>query len=410
MGETETEVSGELIVKKPKKRLLESKSKLPWVGQLILCYVLLFVAFKVFAQQAEVDHLALVRVLVKDGYYDRAERTLRKLSADEKQDNSALIASFWGMIELNKKNYEKSLDQFNRSLKLGIESKEIYLYRAESFLQLERLQEAEVSLENIGIKMKTKLPYFLVKAEIHWKQDRKVEAWRVLDEATTKGLSSTVINKKKFSYLLSEHLFLAAKDIAFKTLKDENAFQDVLAMASQFRIAKQHQTALELLQALQVLRPEKEMVALEMAQNYLALEERFSAALILEKAAKHNISLSFEASEMLRQVGKSYRARFLNMTTMDPAKRLKQKLALYLEDDDYLSLKFLVPQLQKNQLLEDQDIRYAVAYSLFRTGDFEKSEVYLNSIDKDGLFEKSIELKREISNCKQEKWACSETI
>ena len=51
-----------------------------------------------------------------------------------------------------------------------------------------------------------------------------------------------------------------------------------------------------------------------------------------------------------------------------------------------------------------------MAYSLFRIGDFDKSEGYLNSIDKDGLFEKSIELKREINNCKEAKWACSETI
>ncbi len=399
---------------KKREAMTLGKSGARWLIQLVLCYVILFLAGKVLAQESEldseVDHVSLARILVKDGHYDRAERTLQKVTPEEEQEAKALLASLRGMVELHKKQYQKSLTYFNQSLELGIESREIYLYRAEAYLQLGNLAEAAKSIEKIDLEAKQKLPYFLIKAEIQWQRGAKTQAWTVLNSAVRKKLSATVINKKKFAYLMEEGLFQTAKDLAFQVLQDENAFQDVVALASQFRLAKQHSIALEILQALQVLRPEKEMVALEMAQNYLSLGESFSAALILEQAAKHNISLSFEASEMLRQVGKSYRARFLNMTTMDPAKRLKQQLALYLEDDDYLSLKFMIPQLQKNSLLEDQEIRYAVAYSLFRTGDFEKSESYLNSIDKDGLFEKSIELKREISNCKAEKWACSETI
>ncbi len=397
-----------------RETLTLGKSSLRWILQLILCYLILFLAGKVLAQESEVesevDHVSLARILVKDGHYDRAERTLQKVTPEEENEAPAVLASLRGMLELHKKNYQKSLTFFDKSLQLGIESREIYLYRAEAFLQLKRLEEAASSIEKIDPEAKKKLPYFLIKAEIQWQRGAKTQAWKILNGARQNKLSQTVINKKKFAYLMEEGLFQTAKDLAFEVLQDDNAFQDVVALASQFRLAKQHGTALEILQALQVLRPEKEMVALEMAQNYLSLGESFSAALILEQAAKHNISLSFEASEMLRQVGKSYRARFLNMTTMDPAKRLKQQLALYLEDDDYLSLKFMIPQLQKNSLLEDQEIRYAVAYSLFRTGDFEKSESFLNSIDKDGLFEKSIELKREITNCKAEKWACSETI
>lgn len=382
-----------------------------WLLYLLLAIIGLICPKILMAQEAgEVDHVALAQILIKDGYYQRAQRTLNKIKEDGEESQKALVESLWGMIELHHKHYDKAIDRFLKSQRMGLKSTEIYLYLAEAYLQINHLEKAEINLKLLHAEFKQKLPYHLLKAEILWRQKQKLKAWIVLDQAQALGLSRLIIDKKRFSYLLDEQLYLAATDLAHKTLSQQGSFQEVLAMASQLRQHQQYQSALGLLQILSFLRPDKEMVALEMAQNYLALSQSFSAALILETAAKHNISLSFEASEILRQVGKSYRARFLNMTTEDPAKRLKQKLALYLEEDDYLSLKYMIPQLQKTQLLEDQEIRYAVAYSLFRIGDFEKSNEYLNAIDKDGLFEKSIELKREIQNCQNEDWACSETI
>lgn len=363
----------------------------------------------IHAQDEEVDFVALAKVLVKDGYYQRAERTLRKIKKTD-EDQKAVIEGLWGMVELHKKKYDLALERFDRSLHLGIETREIYLYRAEAFLQTGRFNDAMVSLEKIEPEEKKKLPYFIVKAEIHWKQKEKNEAWAILNQAEALKLSRNVIGKKKFYYFLEEGLYHTATDRAFELIQDPDNFNDVLAMGSQLRIKKQYNFSLRILQTLALIRPDKEMVALEMAQNYIAMGETYSAALILEEATRHNASLAFEAAELLRQVGKSYRAEFVNFSTLDPSKRLKQKLALYLEDDDYHSLKFMIPQLRKNRMLDDQEIRYAVAYSLFRTGDFSRSENYLNSIDQDGLFEKSIELKKEISNCQEEKWACSETI
>jgi thioredoxin-like negative regulator of GroEL len=303
------------------------------------------------------------------------------------------------------------LNHFDLSQQLGIESsEEVSLYQAEAALGLENFQQSQNYLSAIKKEEFKKLPYYLISSEIAWKSGDKKKAWRVLEKALDRNFSKQVIRKKKFYFLLEEGLYQTASLVAQKMLSDKNSFNDVLAMASQLRQKGQFDLSLNLLQSLKVLRPKREMVALEMAQNYLAKKESFSAALILEESARLNPSLSYEAAELLRQLGKSYRAEFLNMSTSDPEKRLKQKLSLFLEDDDYHSLKFLIPELKKHDLLDDQDIRYAVAYSLFRTGDFSKSETLLNTIDKEGLFEKSIELKKEIGNCKESKWACRETI
>lgn len=372
--------------------------------------LLIFLCNTSFAQEADdVDHLALAQILIKDGHYKRAEMSLEKLQGDQIKDK-ALYSALKGMIVLQKGEYQGAIDLFLLSQKQGMKDREIYLYLAESALQLNQLAQAAAYIEQMDSKDKEKIPYFLVKAEIQWKSGKKQLAWQTLDQALAKNLSWNAINKKKFSYLMTEQLYQSAVDLAFTLMTDMNNFKDVLAMASQMRIQKQYDNSLKILQAMNLLRPQDEMVALEMAQNYLALENSYSAALILEESAKHNISLSFEASELLRQMGKNYRAEFVNMTTVDPSKRLKQKMSLYLDEEDFHSLKFLMPQLTQLKMMNDEEIRYAVAYSLFRTGDFKKSEGLLQSIEKEGLFEKSAELKKEISECQKAEWSCSETI
>ena len=356
-----------------------------------------------------VDYLSLATMLIKDGNYPRAEKTLAKIESPE-DDQLAVIDSLWGMVLLNKKKYAQALEKFQKALKQGLNEPELYLYQAESLLRLNRLPEASESLKKFPVEQKQKLPFFLVQSEIFWSMGKKAQAWEQINQAMELGLSQSVLVKKKFYYLIEEGLYQSAQSLAFKQLNNPNNFNDVLAMASTLRQKGQLDVALPLLQALLTQRPGKELVALAIAQCYLAKGETYSAALVLEESTKHNSSLGYEAGELLRQVGKSYRARFLNLSNTDPQKQLKQKLVLYLEDDDYHSLKFMIPQLRKHQLLEDQEIRYAVAYSLYRTGDLAKSESYLQSIDQDGLFEKSIELKKEIGECRKEKWACSDTI
>lgn len=377
--------------------------------KLIFSFLLISLISPAGFAQEDMDYLSLAQLLVRDGAYARAGKTLDKIQLKDAEDKG-LFLSLKGMIALHNKQYKKSIDLFQSALQEGLGETEVYLYLAESHLHLKQFDKAEQALNKLSVEYQKRLPFYLIKAEIHWQQEKKHQAFKVLDDAKKLGLSKNVILKKKFYYFLEDQLYLSATELAFQLMEKPDNFNDVLAMASQLRVKAQHESSLKLLQALQLMRPGHDLVALELAQIYLAKNEKFSAALILEEAAKHNISLSYEASEMLRQVGKSYRARFLNLSTMDSSQRLKQKLALYLEEDDYFSLKVMIPQLNKHQLMEDEEIRYAVAYSLFRTGDFKRSKAFLDSIEKDGLFEKSIELKKEIQQCQADRWTCSETI
>ena len=98
------------------------------------------------------------------------------------------------------------------------------------------------------------------------------------------------------------------------------------------------------------------------------------------------------------------------MFIADPKRKLKQQMALFLETEDFDSLNQLYPQMRSHSLLENEEIRYAMAYSLFKTGKFKKSEDLLTLVRNESLFEKAVELRKEIQKCVEEAWSCRETI
>ena len=62
--------------------------------------------------------------------------------------------------------------------------------------------------------------------------------------------------------------------------------------------------------------------------------------------------------------------------------------------------------LRRVGLLAEEDLRYAVAYALFKTGDFEDAERHLAQLNRPDLFRKAAELRRAIQDCAGERWKC----
>ena len=258
--------------------------------------------------------------------------------------------------------------------------------------------------------MERRVAYFILKAEIFWRMEKKLEAWKVLQAAERKKISTIVIGKKRADYLIQEQLYLSAYDEISSLLGKKIGKRDLLALSQLFRQKKQYELAIRLLQKGLFYWEKDPSLTLEIAQNYFLLQQNFSASLLVEESARVYPELAFEASEILRQTGQSYRSHYLNLLTLDPKKKLRQKMSLFLEEDNYSSLVALIPDLQREKMLEKEDIRYAVAFSLFQNGSFKKSQNYLNNISSDKLYGKAIELKREIQKCREDRWSCVESL
>ena len=62
--------------------------------------------------------------------------------------------------------------------------------------------------------------------------------------------------------------------------------------------------------------------------------------------------------------------------------------------------------LRRTGLIDDEDIRYALAYAVFKTGEFDTAELYLQKLERPDLFRKAAELRRAIQDCAEDRWKC----
>ena len=70
--------------------------------------------------------------------------------------------------------------------------------------------------------------------------------------------------------------------------------------------------------------------------------------------------------------------------------------AILLERDELEQAAALAPRLSRLGLLEDDDVRYALAYAHFRTGELDLAEEELKGITKRELFSRATDLRKAI--------------
>jgi tetratricopeptide (TPR) repeat protein len=131
-----------------------------------------------------------------------------------------------------------------------------------------------------------------------------------------------------------------------------------------------------------------------------------AAADILYQASLLQPALLAEAAELYRRSGQVHRALTLNSQLSDQPEKFRQRLALYLQMQNYEQAAAMATPLRRVGLLQDEDLRYAIAYALFKTGDFDAAEQHLAALDRPDLFRKAAELRRIIGDCAAERWKC----
>ena len=96
----------------------------------------------------------------------------------------------------------------------------------------------------------------------------------------------------------------------------------------------------------------------------------------------------------------------IQCAAVDQSAKLKQRLAILLELRRFEQAAAMDEDLLRVGLLEDEDIRYALAYAVFKTGDFAAAEKQLQKLSRPDLFRKAAELRRAMQDCSEEPWLC----
>lgn len=374
----------------------------------LLLFALLTTSVLVEAKETkeEVDYLGLAALLVRDKHFDRAEQALSQLNPQDESLDRVRYYTLFGLVYLNTSQLEKAITAFEAAIASGQTEPGIYVYIAQAHFVLKHYQLTLDALAKAGSSAETSAQLFVMKAEAYWQLKLQGDAWTSLNVGLQKFPESRLLQKQKISYLLELALFEEAETAIPAFLKNAETENDFLWIAGTLRSKHQPKRAAFILEQANMIYPQHERVMIELANAYLDQQKLIVAAAIFEDLSLVNSKYSNEASELYRRANKPYQALVFNAMVDEQSKKLKQRLAILLEMEDYDMAAAMAGALFRVGLLEDQDIRYALAYSLFKTGEFAAVESHLKQITRSDLFRKSTELRRLMEECRKSRWSC----
>ena len=139
---------------------------------------------------------------------------------------------------------------------------------------------------------------------------------------------------------------------------------------------------------------------------YMKKSMEFTTASLFEEASHYEHKYVKEAAELHRRVGLIPHAMYLNSQISDKKEKLKQKIALYVDRQEYEKVIGLIDALKRYKMLDNDTIRYAVAYAYYMAKDYEEAEVQLKKIRDDALFSKATIIRKNIEKCQDNSMEC----
>lgn len=376
---------------------------------LLLCLVL--VPAPIAAQDApdsEVDYVELAAVLTRDGAYARAEAALANIDPAAEGLDLVRYHTVRGTLALEQQRLDLAAQAFADAIAAGQDDPLIHLYRAQALFGLERYDEAVAALDTAGDAVAGISGAWNMRAHALWMQKRHQQALATLSQAAARFPANTQFQRRQVFYLIELGLYQEAADLGRDYLsRSEGKAEDYVAIGTALRQTRSYDEALQFLETAAMRFPDDRLVPKALAQVYLGRGEVLAAAEILARLALREPALNAEAAELFRRAGHHARALALNARVTDPARKLKQRIGLLVEARDYAQVASMEEALYRAGLLEDEDVRYALAYAQFVGGDFAAAERHLQVLKRPELFRKATELRRIMQECGDNRWSCA---
>lgn len=367
--------------------------------------------------QNEVDHLGLAALLISDGNLNRAEAIFKQIETPNENGESIKVDypqyhMLKGLLAFKQGDYEMAEIQYELSIEQGQEDKLIYVYLAQVHYAMNKFQLALNDIENAAEVGEAMASVYSLKAQCHWQLKNLDQAWAALDQGTQQFPAETRFQRQKIYYLIEKGLYQSAIAIAQDYLAKQEGVagagleKEYVGLGRALRESGQPELAIKVLEKAKLMFPNELAISTELAHGYLKQEKLLTASDIFYQASIQQPKLAADTAELYRQAGRLYRALNINSEITDQKAKMKQRLAILVELGDFESVAAMDDALNRLGLYDNQDILYAHAYALYRTGDFEQSRLQLSQLTRGDLFRKATELRSAMEKCENEKWQC----
>jgi len=356
-----------------------------------------------------VEYLSLAAVLIGDGNHDRARGILARIDSSDPELDRIRFHTLAGLVALNLNESALAAREFEAAIEAGQDEPLIWLYLAQARFSQQLYQPALDALDRAG-DAATRVPsVFLLRAQAHWELGQYPEAWRVLGQGRELYPDRAAeFARRQVFLLIDQGLFQLAADQGLAFLASDQArIDDAVAIGNALREAGEYRQAAIVLEKARLGAPDHALLGKVLSHVYLAQEQVLAAAEVMRSAALADPELMVDAAELYRRAGWPIQALTLNGQVIDQPRKLKQRLAIFLELGRFDQAAAMREDLARVGLLTDEDIRYALAYALFKTGRFAEAETELQQLTRSDLFRRAIELRRAMEQCSDNPWRCA---
>ncbi len=359
-------------------------------------------------KEQDIDYVALATLLIKDAHYVRANEALSHVDTKEKDFDFAHYYTLKGLVELKLTHYKKSNSYFYKAIKSGQKEQSIYVYIAQNSFKLKNYAKTIDALNHAPTLLDKKPNLMALKAESYYRLKKLNNSLMTLDKLLQLHPKYYKAYRQRFAYFVSLKLYQSALSDAKIYLAHAKANEQItISFINALREAKETKKATLLAEAAHLRYPKNTTIILLLANLYIDKDMLQSAADLFDEASDIDYKYTKDAAEMYRRAKDFAQALYKNSQILDTKEKYKQKVAIYLEFGEYEKLVATQSALERNGLLKEQNLLYALAYAYYKIGDFTNTEKYLKKITRSDLFTKSIELRKNMAKCQNNHWECS---
>jgi len=389
--------------------------------KIVLLTLVIFLNFA-YAKKSEekIDYLNLAALMIQDKNYNRAAQMLKQvdIAPPKKLENGEMeekepvdMVRFYtlsGLVANRLGKYALAIEHFKNAIKAGQTDKSVYLMLAQNYYKLKKYVECAQAINDAGELAKQKPELFSMKAECYYKSEKLNESFETLAEGIKKFKDYSRFYQQRFYYLMNQKLYQAAVEDAdrfFKSVKKMDA-KTYVTFASALRKSGEIERATHMMEKANLEFPKDVKVTVLLAHLYIDKEMIQAAAELFDEASIEDKKYESESAEMYRRAKNFTEALFKNSILTDENTKLNQRIAIYLEFGQYERVVAMADSLKRNRVVENEDIRYALAYAYYMVGEYDKSEAELKRLTRSDLFRQATELRKNMEKCKNSPWEC----
>ena len=370
----------------------------------------------------EIDYLALATRLFSDGHLERSQEALEHVNVRASGLDLHRYHLVAGLIALRQQKFAGAAEHFTNAIetpplpekaadgKLAAAAStdpQLYYYLAQAHFGAKQYAKALGALDRGGKWLADKEGAYQLRAQAAYALKNYDLALHTLSQAQGRFPKQPQFERMQVFYLMGLGLYQQATEVGRRYLTRESTdVEDHVAIGEALRRGRSFPEAIQVLQAAHLRFPDNDKVLLSLAHVYVDLDQKFSAASILEDAARLDPKYTVEAAEMYRQAKRTERALYLNARVEDQQAKFRQRLSILLDQGRFEMVAAMAPTMERLGLTKDDQIRYAMAYGYFKTGDYQGAERYLRGIADASLFESASGLRRAMRACDPTDWQC----